>query len=107
MTKAGLLQMVEGGGTMALRHNDPRYLARVDLWWDELLPRLTRFLHVNGGRVLMVQVRGAAQAAGILHDCASFVGVCVVHAGCWQRLGKRPEPAGAADRERVRLLRAA
>ena len=46
---------------MSLRHNDPQYLARVDIWWDELLPQLKRFLHVNGGRVLMVQVRQPAE----------------------------------------------
>ena len=48
--------MVEGGGTMQLRHSDPLFLARVDSWWAELLPKLKRFLHVNGGNVLMVQV---------------------------------------------------
>ena len=42
---------------MRLRHNDPQFLARVDSWWAELLPKVKRFLHVNGGNVLMVQAR--------------------------------------------------
>lgn len=56
------MQMVEGGGTMQLRHSDPLFLARVDSWWAELLPKLKRFLHVNGGNVLMVQVCPACSA---------------------------------------------
>lgn len=79
--------MVEGGGTMALRHNDPQYLARVDLWWDELLPKLTRFLHVNGGRVLMVQVRPGLQP---IQPRPSVQAGCqqsfALHAGPWCRL---------------------
>ena len=47
---------VKGGGTMKLRSSDPLFLAQVDAWWSLLLPKLKRFMHVNGGPVLMVQV---------------------------------------------------
>ena len=69
-TRPGLIreqmqvQMVDGGGSMKLRHSDPLFLARVDSWWAELLPKLKRFLHVNGGNVLMVQV----SSCEISHD---------------------------------------
>ena len=58
--------MVEGGGSMKLRHSDPLFLARVDSWWAELLPKLKRFLHVNGGNVLMVQVSSHEKQPGVL-----------------------------------------
>ena len=64
--------MVEGGGTMSLRHNDPQFLKRVDIWWDELLPQLQRFLHINGGRVLMVQVQSSAVGPW-LEGCVAHV----------------------------------
>ena len=47
---------VKGGGSMRLRSSNPEYLAQVDAWWGLLLPRLQRFMFVNGGPVLMVQV---------------------------------------------------
>lgn len=53
---------VKGGGSMRLRSSDPDYLAQVDAWWDLLLPKLKRFMHVYGGPVLMVQVRDWPQA---------------------------------------------
>ncbi|GAQ91566.1 Beta-galactosidase [Klebsormidium nitens] len=43
-------------GPMQLRSSDPRYLAAVDHWWGELLPRVKPLLWHNGGPVIMVQV---------------------------------------------------
>ncbi|BDA51062.1 probable beta-galactosidase [Coccomyxa sp. Obi] len=47
---------VSGGGTMKLRSSDPLYLAHVDRWWNELLPRMTPLLYSNGGPIVMVQI---------------------------------------------------
>ena len=41
---------------MTLRSDDPQYLALVDRWWSEMLPRMEPFLVENGGPVLLVQV---------------------------------------------------
>ncbi|WP_338483133.1 beta-galactosidase family protein [Streptomyces sp. SCSIO 75703] len=41
---------------LALRCADPRYLAHVDRWYDELIPRLARHQVTRGGNVLMMQV---------------------------------------------------
>ena len=62
MKSLGWLAQVKGGGTMHLRSSDPNWIAQVDAWWDFLLPKLKRFMHVNGGPVLMVQVRWRGSA---------------------------------------------
>lgn len=41
---------------MRLRCSDPRFLAKVDRYYDELIPRLVPLLSTNGGPVLAVQV---------------------------------------------------
>ena len=41
---------------MKLRSSDPLYLAHVDRYWNELLPRMTPLLYSNGGPIVMVQV---------------------------------------------------
>lgn len=41
---------------MKLRSDDPDYLAAVDAWWGELLPRMKPLLYQNGGPIVMVQV---------------------------------------------------
>ncbi|CAI9406761.1 glycoside hydrolase family 35 protein [Aestuariimicrobium sp. T2.26MG-19.2B] len=55
----------EGGGfpgwllrdrNLRLRVNDPGYLAHVDRWFDELIPRIARHQASRGGNVVMVQV---------------------------------------------------
>ena len=50
------LAKVRGGRTMKLRSEDPDYLAAVDAWWAELLPRIQPLLYRNGGPIVMVQV---------------------------------------------------
>ena len=55
-TCAGMCAQVSGGGTMKLRSSDPLYLAHVDRFWNELLPRMTPLLYSNGGPIVMVQV---------------------------------------------------
>lgn len=47
---------VKGGRTMKLRSEDRDYLAAVDAWWAELLPRMEPLLYHNGGPIVMVQV---------------------------------------------------
>lgn len=42
---------------MQLRSSDPAFLAHVDRWWGELLPRVAPLLYTRGGPVVMVQVR--------------------------------------------------
>jgi beta-galactosidase len=46
--------MAEPG--IRLRCSDPRYLAAVDAWFDELIPRLLPLQGTRGGPVLMMQV---------------------------------------------------
>lgn len=55
----------EGGGfpgwlmadpSVRLRVNDPAYLAHVDRWFDELIPRIAKHQTTRGGNVVMVQV---------------------------------------------------
>ena len=38
-----------------LRSYDPKYLAYVDAWMDELLPKLEPYLYNNGGPIITVQ----------------------------------------------------
>lgn len=47
---------VKGGRTMKLRSEDPDFLAAVDSWWGELLPRMAPLLYRNGGPIVLVQV---------------------------------------------------
>ncbi|MEU0740449.1 beta-galactosidase family protein [Streptomyces sp. NPDC006134] len=42
--------------SLRLRCSDPRYLAHVDRWYDELIPRLAAHQITRGGNVLMMQV---------------------------------------------------
>ena len=44
---------------MQLRSQDRDYLARVDAWWGQLLPRVAPFLVSRGGPILLVQARPA------------------------------------------------
>lgn len=53
---------------MLLRSSDPLFLAQVDAWWEVLLPRLSKFLYVNGGPVLMVQVDLSLHLDISMHD---------------------------------------
>ena len=41
---------------LRLRHRDPRYLAAVDAWFDELIPVIAARQSARGGNVVMVQV---------------------------------------------------
>ena len=41
---------------IALRSRDPRFLERVDAWWEELLPRITPYLSTRGGPITAVQI---------------------------------------------------
>ncbi|PMC74886.1 beta-galactosidase family protein [Brachybacterium sp. UMB0905] len=41
---------------MGLRHRDPRYLAQVDAWFDELIPVIAERQTTRGGNVVMLQV---------------------------------------------------
>ena len=41
---------------VVLRSSDSRYLAHVDRWFSQLLPRLVPLLYRHGGPVIMVQV---------------------------------------------------
>jgi beta-galactosidase len=43
-------------GVRALRCQDPGFLARVERWFDELLPRLVPHQVTRGGNVLMMQI---------------------------------------------------
>jgi beta-galactosidase len=63
----------EGGGLpswllaepgIRLRSTDPRYLAAVDTWFGELLPRLAPFMSARGGPVIAVQVENEYGAYG-------------------------------------------
>ena len=56
MTIEPLFSQVKGGRNMKLRSDDPDYLAAVDAWWGELLPRMEPLLYRNGGPIVMVQV---------------------------------------------------
>ena len=40
-----------------LRSSDPLYMAAVTAWYNQLLPRIKPLLYINGGPVIMVQVR--------------------------------------------------
>ncbi len=42
--------------TMKLRCSDPRYLAQVDRWYDELIPRVAKHQTTRGGNIIMLQV---------------------------------------------------
>jgi hypothetical protein len=42
---------------MKLRSSDPLYLAHVDRYFNELLPRMVPLLYSNGGPIIMIQVR--------------------------------------------------
>ena len=56
---------VPGGRTMKLRSSDADYLAAVDRWWGELLPRMEPLLYANNGPIVMVQARiGASNLGG-------------------------------------------
>ncbi|MBO0980670.1 beta-galactosidase family protein [Microbacterium sp. SD291] len=44
------------GRTRALRTGDPVFLAAVDAWYDELIPRLVPLQAISGGPVVAVQV---------------------------------------------------
>jgi len=55
---------------MRLRTADPDYLAHVDRWWGELLPRVAPYLHGRGGPIILTQARardGVACPAHMLH----------------------------------------
>ncbi|ESO84522.1 hypothetical protein LOTGIDRAFT_236200 [Lottia gigantea] len=41
---------------MVVRTMDPDYIKAVDGWYDVLLPILKKYLHINGGPILMVQI---------------------------------------------------
>ncbi|KAK6165619.1 hypothetical protein SNE40_022514 [Patella caerulea] len=41
---------------MIVRTMDPGYIAAVDKWFDVLMPLLKKYLHENGGPILMVQI---------------------------------------------------
>ena len=55
---AWLLRSREAGGPglSRLRCSDPAYLAEVDAWFDELMPRIVPLLSTSGGPVVAVQV---------------------------------------------------
>ena len=44
------------GRARALRTVDPAYLAAVDAWWDQLIPRIAPLQAVHGGPIVAVQV---------------------------------------------------
>lgn len=56
---------------MQLRSLDRNWLARVDAWWGQLLPRVAPFMASRGGPVLMVQVSDPSDAC-TLHAASLF-----------------------------------
>ncbi|HWG26397.1 beta-galactosidase family protein, partial [Actinospica sp.] len=52
----GLPAWLRAEAEIPLRCADPRYLAPVDAWFDELIPRLAAHQATRGGNVIMVQV---------------------------------------------------
>lgn len=73
----------EGGGLpswllaepdIRLRTGDPRYLAAVDGFFGELLPRMVPFLATHGGPVIAVQVENEYGAYGVDADGAAHLG---------------------------------
>lgn len=59
------LWQVAGGRTMRMRTNDPAYLDHVERWWAVLFSKLRRYLHENGGPILMVQASGRREGGGM------------------------------------------
>ncbi len=49
---------------MKLRSSDADYLAAVDRWWAQLLPRMEPLLYANNGPIIMVQARNDAILCG-------------------------------------------
>lgn len=40
-----------------LRTSDANYLREVEIWYNQLMPRMQKYLYGNGGPIIMVQVR--------------------------------------------------
>ena len=56
---------VTGGQPIPLRTYNQAYLAQVERWWADLLPRFTRHLFHNGGPVVMIQVARHSFCSGL------------------------------------------
>ena len=54
---------VTGGQPIPLRTYNQAYLAQVERWWADLLPRFNRHLFHNGGPVVMIQVHPVTPAS--------------------------------------------
>lgn len=48
-----------------LRSSDSNFLAHVDKWWAELLPRIRSQMYINGGNILMVQLENEYGSYGL------------------------------------------
>uniref|UniRef100_A0A1A9W869 Glycoside hydrolase 35 catalytic domain-containing protein n=1 Tax=Glossina brevipalpis TaxID=37001 RepID=A0A1A9W869_9MUSC len=49
-----------------LRTSDSDYIHEVSVWYNELMPRLQRYLYGNGGPIIMVQIENEY---GVFHAC--------------------------------------
>jgi len=56
------------GRTRALRTSDPVFLAAVDAWYDELIPRLAPLQAAHGGPITAVQIENEYGSFGSDHD---------------------------------------
>lgn len=52
----GLPAWLLADSNMDIRTSDPKYLAKVDAYYDVLMPKLRPHLHTNGGPIIMMQV---------------------------------------------------
>ena len=55
---------------MRLRSSDPHFLALVDAWWRQMLPRLAPLAYSRGGPIILVQVHPSI--AALLHSGSKF-----------------------------------
>ncbi|MDR2323696.1 MAG: beta-galactosidase [Microbacterium sp.] len=56
------------GRTRSLRTSDPVFLAAVDAWYDELIPRLAPLQAAHGGPITAVQIENEYGSFGSDHD---------------------------------------
>ncbi|MDQ4215025.1 beta-galactosidase [Microbacterium capsulatum] len=56
------------GRTRALRTSDPVFLAAVDAWYDELIPRLAALQAAHGGPITAIQIENEYGSFGSDHD---------------------------------------
>ena len=52
----GLPHWVVESGEYQYRTNDPKYLAKVKLWYEHLYEQIRPYLYENGGKIFMIQI---------------------------------------------------